>query len=161
MDHVNLFSRLPKAQKGAVGNQIWWIRTIIVIMTTLCVLALNYRQSEGAGGDCSSGHICLNLSLSFNSFFPVWVSGTRRHSRTSDLLWYCSISWSSPTRHHSSDHMKENITPHSTLFTRRQAGHQICYGKFSAKLAHSPSPCHCHTTKGILSILRDRQPFSF
>ena len=65
------FSRLPKTQKGAVGNQIWWIRTIIVIMTTLCVLALNYRQSEGAGGDCSSGHICLNLSLSFNSFFPV------------------------------------------------------------------------------------------
>ena len=82
MDHVNLFSRLPKTQKGAVGNQIWWIRAIIAIMTTLCVLSLNYRQNEGAGGDCnkknegaggdcSSGRICLNLSLSFNSFFPV------------------------------------------------------------------------------------------
>ena len=155
MDHVNLFSRLPKTQKGAVGNQIWWICT--AIMTTLCVLLLNYRQNEGAGGDCSSGRICLNLSLSFNSFFPVWVSGTRRHSRTSDLLWRVQLS-----DHH------QLVNTHQTawrkivlgIFTKNSSlnpfppatspEHPICYGKFSAKLAHSPSPCHRHTRNMIL-----------
>ena len=98
------------------------------------------RWNDGAGGDCSSGRICLNLSLSF-TFFPATLCRTTGWSDIRSVTVNkdkdtdkdkCRGKDKDKHRARGKHKDKHNNLAFTSFFPRKASGHLICYAKFSS-----------------------------
>ena len=91
------------------------------------------RWNDGAGGDCSSGRICLNLSLSF-TFFPATLCRTTGWSDIRSVTVNKDKDKDKDKRR-GKDKDKHNNLAFTSFFPRKASGASGCLDIWSSTLS--------------------------